>query len=156
VGFQQKMSIGTDSQSSSQHLSTSVSSLNQFKRSSSEISKIYKHASQLFLTRRLLEAYETLQPVVTPSESTSPDEGPARAPIATATTSQRIKIWSLYVTLLNSIIDLGSQEGREVFGQRRYKEIVRAIQNGDVWEQVVRDGYHGREGAVDAEVVYNL
>ncbi|KAH0847785.1 hypothetical protein AYO21_03993 [Fonsecaea monophora] len=151
------MSIGTDSQSSSRDLSSSISSLNQSsKRTSSEISKIYKHASQLFLTRRLLEAYEALQPVITPSSQKRPDDSPALAPIATATTSQRIKIWSLYVTLLNSIVDLGYEEGRQVFGPREYKEIVRRVQHGEIWEQVVKDGYQGREGSVDAEVVYNL
>ncbi|OQU99244.1 hypothetical protein CLAIMM_04906 [Cladophialophora immunda] len=151
------MSIGTGSQSSSRDLSSSISSLNQSsKRTSSEISKIYKHASQLFLTRRLLEAYEALQPVITPPSQKRPDESPALAPIATATTSQRIKIWSLYVTVLNSIVDLGYEEGKQIFGSREYKEIVRRVQHGEVWEQVVKDGYQGREGSVDAEVVYNL
>lgn len=151
------MSIGTDSQASSRDLSSSISSLNQSsKRSSSEISKIYKHASQLFLTRRLLESYEALQPVIASPSESRPDDSPALAPIATATTSQRIKIWSLYVTLLNSIVDLGDGEGKRLFGSKEYREIVRRVQNGDIWEQVVRDGYQGREGSVDAEVVYNL
>ncbi|KIW69850.1 hypothetical protein PV04_02173 [Phialophora macrospora] len=151
------MSIDADSQSGSRDLSSSVSSLNQSsKRTSSEISKVYKHASQLFLTRRLLESYEALQPVITPPSHSKPDDSPALAPIATATTSQRIKIWSLYVTLLNSIVDLGDAEGRQVFGSKEYRELRGRVQNGDIWEQVVRDGYQGREGSVDAEVVYNL
>jgi len=151
------MSIGSDSQSSSQILSSSHASLNQpSKRTSSDVSKIYKHASQLYLTRRLLEAYEALQPIVTPPGKGRPDDSPAQAPVATATTSQRIKIWSLYVTLLNSIVDLGYEEGGGLFGHKEYQEIVRNVRNGTVWEQVVRDGYQGREGSVDAEVVYNL
>lgn len=150
------MSIGPDSQSSSQHLSSSVSSLNHSKRSSSEISKIYKHASQLFLTRRLLEAYEALQPIVTPPETGRPGDSPAQAPIATASTSQRIKLWSLYVTLLNSIVGLGAEEGREVFGQAEYRSLVRKVQTGAIWDEVVKNGYQGREDSVDAEVVYNL
>jgi len=151
------MSVGSDSQSSSQHLSSSQASLNQSsKRTSSEISKIYKHASQLFLTRRLLEAYEALQPIVTPPGKKRPDDSPAQAPVATATTSQRIKIWSLYVTLLNSIVDLGYEEGGNTFSQKYYGDIVRNVRNGNIWDQVVRDGYQGREGSVDAEVVYNL
>ena len=150
------MSIGSDSQSSSQHLASSVSSLNQSKRTSSEISKIYKHASQLFLTRRLYEAYEALQPIVSASDATRPGESPAQAPIATASTSQRIKTWSLYVTLLNSIVDLGAEEGRRIFGQREYRDLVKRVQNGGIWDQVVKDGYQGREDSVDAEVVYNL
>ncbi len=152
------MSIGgSDSQSSSQILSSSHASLNQSsKKASSEISKIYKHASQLFLTRRLLEAYEALQPVVTPPGRTQPDESPGPAPIGTATTSQRIKVWSLYGTLLNAIVDLGSEDGKQMFGSRGWSSIEHRVRNGDVWEQVVQDGYQGREGAVDAEVVYNL
>lgn len=151
------MSVGSDSQSSSQHLSSSQASLNQSsKRTSSEISKIYKHASQLFLTRRLLEAYEALQPIVTPPGKKRPDDSPAQAPVATATTSQRIKIWSLYVTLLNSIVDAGYEEGGNIFGHKSYGDIVRNVRNGNIWDQVVKDGYQGREGSVDAEVVYNL
>ncbi|KAK4940906.1 hypothetical protein LTR10_019059 [Elasticomyces elasticus] len=151
------MSVGSDSQSSSQILSSSQASLNQSsKRTSSEIPKIYKHASQLFLTRRLLESYDALQPIVTPPSRTKPDDSPAQAPIATATTSQRVKIWSLYVTLLNSIVDLGYEEGGKLFGQKEYDEIVRSVREGQIWEEVVRDGYQGREASVDAEVVYNL
>ncbi|EXJ86271.1 hypothetical protein A1O1_06641 [Capronia coronata CBS 617.96] len=148
------MSIDSESPSSTQLLSSSHSSLNG-KNSSSEIPRIYKHASQLFLTRRLVEAYEALKPVVTPSGETGSNDSAARAPVATATTSQRIKIWSLYVTLLNSIIDLGWEEGKEQYGGE-YNDIVHRVQSGDIWEQVVRDGYQGREGSVDAEVVYNL
>jgi hypothetical protein len=58
--------------------------------------------------------------------------------------------------LLNSIVDLGDAEGRQIFGSKEYRELKRQVQNGDIWEQVVRDGYQGREGSVDAEVVYNL
>lgn len=155
------MSTETESPSSSQYLSSSRSSLNTSKRSSSEISKTYKHASQLYLTRRLYEAYETLQPVIkapkqTNGHSHEEEEVPILAPIASATTSQRIKIWSLYAALLNAVVDLGSETGKQEFGQKLYREIVRIVQTGDVWEQVVQDGYRGHEASVDAEVVYNL
>ena len=154
------MSIGPESQSSSQYLSSSHSSINQSKKASSEISKTYKHASQLYLTRRLAEAYEALQSVIKPSVQTnghqSDEDVPPLAPIATATTSQRIKTWSLYATLLNAILDLGSEDGKSEFGQKLYREIVRLVQTSEVWEQVVQDGYRGRESSVDAEVVYNL
>lgn len=154
------MSPDPDSQSSSQYLSSSHSSLNQSKRQSSEISKTYKQASQLYLTRRLAEAYEALQPVIKRPEQAngtqSDDDHPLLAPIATATTSQRIKIWSLYASLLNAILDLGTEEGKSEFGQKQYREIVRVVQSSEVWEQVVQEGYRGREASVDAEVVYNL
>ena len=155
------MSIGTDSQSSSQFLSSSHSSINTSKKASSEISKTYKHASQLYLTRRLAEAYEALQPMIKPAAQQNghvqhEDDGPVLAPVATASTSQRIKTWSLYAAILNAAIDLGHEEGTKQFGQSQYREILKMVQNGDVWEQVVKDGYQGREDSVDAEVVYNL
>lgn len=160
------MSIGTESQTDSVYLSSSVSSLHRSKKSSSEISKTYKHASQLYLTRRLVECYEALQPVIRPLQqdssakenghSTSEDESKPRAPIASASTSQRIKTWSLYATLLNAIVELGDEEGKQDFGNKLYRDIVRNVQSGEVWEQVIRDGYLGREASVDAEVVYNL
>lgn len=154
------MSIGSDSQSNSQYLSSSHSSLNQSKKASSEISKTYKHVSQLYLTRRLAEAYEALQPVIKPPTQTNghdaEDDAPVLAPIATASTSQRIKTWSLYAALVNAIVDLGNDEGKQELGQKLYRDIVRLVQTGEIWDQVVQDGYRGREASVDAEVVYNL
>jgi len=154
------MSNANNSLSNSETISSSRSSLNASKRSP-EISKTYKQASQLFLTRRLSEALSVLEPVVTPPRQTDgyvnrEDDAPVLAPIATATMSQRIKIWSLYITVLNAIVDLGSDEGVREFGYKEYKAIVAKVRNGGIWEQVVRDGYHGREGSVDAEVIYNL
>lgn len=155
------MPMRTESPSGARYLSTSRSSPNPHKKPSSEFSKTYKHASQLYLTRRLYEAYETLQPVIKPSgesngHASEDDDEPISAPIARATTSQRIKIWSLYAALLNAIVDLGAEAGKQEFGQKLYREIVRIVQTGDVWEQVVQDGYRGREGSLDAEVVYNV
>lgn len=88
--------------------------------------------------------------------SASEDDTRPRAPIALASTSQRIKTWSLYAALLNAIIELGDEEGKQDFGSKQYREIVRNVQSSEVWEQVVGDGYMGRECSVDAEVVYNL
>lgn len=159
------MSIGTQTQTESAYLSSSVTSLHRSKKSTSEISKTYKHASQLYLTRRLFECYEAIQPVIHPPAtdgkrsgniSQSEDESAPRAPIALASTSQRIKIWSLYATLLNTVIELGDDEGKRDFGNKLYRDLVRSVQSGEVWEQIVRDGYMGREANVDAEVVYNL
>lgn len=155
------MSFGTESQSNSQYISSSQSSLNASKKASSEIARTYKHASQLYLTRRLSEAYEALQSVIKPpvqqnGHSNHDDDSPVLSPIATASTSQRIKTWSLYAALLNAAIDLGSEEGAREFGQKQYRDILKLVQNGEVWEQVVQDGYRGREDSLDAEVVYNI
>ena len=155
------MSTTNNSSSNSEYLSSSQSSFGNSKKASSEISRVYKQASQLFLTRRLSEALSTLRPIISPPAQTngnvngSYDPAPL-APIAASATSQRIKVWSLYVTLLNAIVDLGIDEGKQDFGQKEYKALVANVREGGVWEQVVRDGYGGREGSVDAEVVYNL
>jgi hypothetical protein len=154
------MAASTESSSNSTYLSSSQSSLNHSKKASSEITKTYKYASQLFLTRRLAEAYDALQPVIKPAEQTnghhSDTDGPVLALIARASTSQRIKIWSLYATLLDAIVDLGLEQGKHELGQKRYRDIVRLVQSSEVWEHVIQAGYQGREASVDAEVVYNL
>jgi hypothetical protein len=154
------MSTANHSLSNSEYLSSSQS-LGPSKRAASEISKSYKQASQLFLTRRLSEALAILKPVITPPAPAIGDlngeqDAHLLAPIATATPSQRIKVWSLYVTLMNSIVDLSNDEGKRDFGQKEYRALVAKVRDGEIWEQVVRDGYSGREGSVDAEVVYNL
>jgi hypothetical protein len=155
------MTVGDEPMASSQQLSSSTMSLSPNRRSSSEISNIYKHASQLFITRRFPEALSMLEPVITPIRQTNgykhgDEDSSPKAPIAAATTNQRIKVWVLYITLLNSIVDLGHDDGSRGFGQARYKNMVNFVRNGEIWESVVRDGYAGREGSVDSEVVYNL
>lgn len=126
-------------------------------------SKTYKKASQLYLTRRLPESLEALQPIITVQSSqddqnnTNGDHStPAVAPIATAPSTWRIKVWNLYITLLSAIVDLGAEEGKSQFGQKEWKSIATQVREGGIWETVVQVGYRGREGSVDAEVVYNL
>lgn len=183
----------------------------------SAVSKTYRQASTLFLTRRLPEALSTILPLVTPPppSSSSDDEAeeeevqrrangyhetngdfprpgtrsdgsitptasvpyPERrllqqqllrldsgsaqrvrhlAPVARASRHTRVRVWSLYLTVLNAVLELPAEEGKEAFGARRWKELCASVREGDVWEQVVRDGYGGREGDVDSDVVVNL
>ncbi|KAJ5102198.1 hypothetical protein NUU61_004420 [Penicillium alfredii] len=124
-------------------------------------SKTYKKASQLYLTRRLPEALTTLQPIIALPSShdtqyTNGDNASAVAPIATAPSTWRIKVWNLYITLLSAIVDIGAEEGKKQFGQKEWKAIATQVREGGIWETVVKVGYQGREGSVDAEVVYNL
>lgn len=122
-------------------------------------SKTYKKASQLYLTRRLPESLESLQPIITvsPSQDDHQTNGTAAvAAIAAAPSTWRIKVWNLYITLLSAIVDLGAEEGKSQFGQKEWKAIATQVREGGIWETVVQIGYRGREGSVDAEVVYNL
>ncbi|KAI1374608.1 hypothetical protein F4677DRAFT_425565 [Hypoxylon crocopeplum] len=151
----------TASESFGSHmLSNSISSLassTSSRPSSSNISKTYRQASQLFLTRRLPEALSTVLPLITPSTESSDVNGVTEpAPIVRASRSTRIKVWSLYLTILNAILELDPDEGKDAFGTQEWRSLCKKVQNGDVWEEVVQFGYHGVEGEVDSDVVINL
>lgn len=137
-------------------LSSSISSLsssNYASRHTSHISKTYRQASTLFLTRRLPEALTTLSPLITPPGSEQ-DEEPA--PVAGASRTTRIKVWSLYLTILNAILEMEPEEGKDAFGNQEWRALCSKVREGQVWEEIVRNGYHGVEGDVDSDVVINL
>ena len=103
----------------------------------------------------------TIEPIISPAapdalqQYTFQDEQ-LPAPIATASKTTRVKVWVFYLTLLNSIIDLGPEEGKLVFGSTKWRELAAYARQGNIWDYVVRMGYQGNEGAVDGEVVVNL
>ncbi|KAG6082468.1 hypothetical protein E4U16_006038 [Claviceps sp. LM84 group G4] len=137
-------------------LSSSIASLRSAPTSSrqtSQISKTYRQASTLFLTRRLPEALTTLTPLILPPGS--PNDGEP-APVASASRTTRIKVWSLYLTILNAIVETGPEEGKEAFGNQEWRTLCAKVRDGQVWEEVVHNGYHDVEGDVDADVVINL
>ena len=145
---------------------------------SNNISKTYRQASTLFLTRRLPEALTTLLPLISPpyaadDDSLGPgtgggysklndanDSAPAAvvepAPVASASRATRVKVWSLYLTILNAIVELEPDEGKSAFGTQDWRALCTKVRDGEVWEEVIRNGYHGAEGDVDADVVINL
>ncbi|KAK6008763.1 hypothetical protein QM012_000666 [Aureobasidium pullulans] len=146
---------------SSQYLTSSISSLSSARAQSSQIARTYRQAAQLFLTRRLYEALSTIDPIISPEAPDSPlqqDEQIDRhaAPVAFASKTSRVKVWSFYLTLLNAIIELGAEEGKLVFGSAKWRELASYARQGTIWDLVVKHGYQGNEGAVDAEVVVNL
>ncbi|KAG9531498.1 hypothetical protein KCU93_g1658, partial [Aureobasidium melanogenum] len=146
---------------SSQYLASSISSLSSARAQSSQIARTYRQAAQLFLTRRLYEALSTIDPIISPEAPDSPfqqDDQTDRhaAPVAFASKTSRVKVWSFYLTLLNAIIELGPEEGKLVFGSSKWRELASYARHGTIWDLVVKQGYQGNEGAVDAEVVVNL
>jgi hypothetical protein len=144
--------------SSSQLLSSSISSLNgtSSRQASSQISKIYRQSSTLFLTRRLPESLSTILPVLTPPASDDTNADPEPAPISKASRTTRIKVWSLYLTILNAAVELNPDEGKQAFGSSEWRGLVSKVREGEVWEEVVKNGYGGVEGDVDSDVVINL
>lgn len=150
-----------DPLSASRMLSSSISSLSSSRHQSSQIAKAYRQAAQLFLTRRLPEALSTIEPVITPQplDAVGEIEDGVRAtpsPVAAASRGTRIKVWSFYLTFLNSVIELGPEEGKHAFGSTRWKAMVSKCRDGSIWDEIVNVGYGGTDGEVDAEVVINL
>ena len=149
-----------ESHSSSFHLASSIAKLSPSRPGNSQISRTYKQARDLFLTRRLPEAYSTLEPLIAVPEISEddPDDevSPKIAPVATASQSQRIKVWSLYLTLINAIHELGAEEGKSVFGTKQWRQLTSKARDGSIWDEVVQKGYEGVEGSVDADVIINL
>lgn len=144
--------------SNSQLLSSSISSLtnSSSRQASSQISKIYRQSSTLFLTRRLPESLSTILPVITPPAADDTNANLEPTAISKASRTTRIKVWSLYLTILNAIAELDPDEGKQAFGSAEWRALVAKVRDGEVWEEVVRDGYGGVEGDVDSDVVINL
>ncbi|KLU83947.1 peroxin 26 [Magnaporthiopsis poae ATCC 64411] len=141
------------------NLRSSISSLtssNSSRHSTSSVSKTYRQASTLFLTRRLPEALSTVLPLVTPIPVPGEEDAVEPAPVAKASRTTRVKVWSLYLTTLNAIVELHPEEGKASFGTQEWRAICTKVRDGAIWEEVVRNGYHGVEGDVDSDVVINL
>lgn len=92
-------------------------------------------------------------PLITPPEHV--DEGEP-VPVARASKNTRVKVWSLYLTILNAIVELEPEEGKDAFGNQEWRTLCTKVREGEVWDEVIRNGYHGAEGDVDADVVINL
>ena len=137
-----------------------ASGSNNARRGASQISRSYKQASHFFLQRRFPEALLTIQPLITVQKRSGhadQDAEAARAaPIANASRSNRVKVWSLYLTLLNAIVELGPESGKNLFGNSVWRAILTKIREATIWGEIVEVGYGGDEGSVDAEVVSNL
>ncbi|KAL8789023.1 MAG: hypothetical protein Q9195_007043 [Heterodermia aff. obscurata] len=145
--------------STSRFLGSSIESLSPSRNVTSRTSKTYKQARDLFLTRRLPEAYSAIQSLVNVpavSDESPESDDPRVAPIATASRGQRIKVWSLYLTLLNAINELGPQEGEAQFGNKEWSRLTSKASDSSIWSEVVQNGYGGVEGNLDADVVVNL
>lgn len=152
----------TESFSSSSHgLASSITSLgssSSARNSSSSVSKTYRQSSTLFLTRRLPEALTTILPLIALPAAASEGVNGTTEPalVAKASRNTRIKVWTLYIAILNAIVALEPDEGKEAFGSQEWRSLCTKVRDGDVWEEVVTNGYHGVEGDVDPDVVINL
>lgn len=151
----------------SQYLSSSMSSLSRSRSTNSLIVRTYKQATQLYLTKRFKEALETLEPIITaPQSSDVPAHDDATteggeytggaAPVAQSSKGTRTKVWVFYLSLLHAIIDLDAEQGKNLFGSAKWRQLAAKAREGSVWDEIVRLGYGGNEGDVDPDVVVNL
>ena len=107
-------------------------------------SRTYKTCTNLFLTRRLAEALAGLQPIV---------EGPAGS-MSQLPRALRIKLWSLYLAILDAALKMTASEGKVMWGQKEWPLLVGKIRSGAIWDSANRA--YGDEGKVDLEVVITL
>ncbi|KAI9785091.1 MAG: hypothetical protein M1816_000502 [Peltula sp. TS41687] len=124
---------------------------------SEALSLLYRRAADSFLFRQWEVALAELQPVVNPPTLESqihPAPGVLR--IADAPKGLRVKIWSLYLTLLQVIIIQATEHQQYEVASPDFEGLYQKIKNVSIWEEVVNVGYGGDEGSVDIEVVINL
>lgn len=145
----------------SQYLSSSLSSLSRSRSTNSLIVRTYKQATQLYLTKRFKEAWETIEPIVSAQQSSEGHvngngDASGPAPIAQSSKGTRTKVWVFYITLLHSIVDIGPEEGRNTFGSAVWRQLATKVREGTIWDEIIRLGYGGSEGDVDPDVVVNL
>ena len=130
------------------------------KEGSPLVVKTYKRASDLFLTRRLPEALCTLNMLISLAQTSGQDQGGIAEATKTsawnASRRMRIKVWNLYLAILNGVVELGYESGQRAFGVKEWKMLATKVWDGTIWEDVVRIGYNGQEGNVDSDVVLNL
>lgn len=125
--------------------------------SSKRLEKLYRHAADSFLTRQYDVAYTILEPVVSlPAPKSKVHPAPEVARMAEASKSLRIKIWCLYLTLLQAIIIRDMEDRDHIGGHREFRSFYAKIQDGHIWDEVVSVGYDGVEERVDIEVVISL
>lgn len=126
----------------------------------SEVLLTFRQASSFYVTHRLCEALTVLEQLLfsaNPSKDTEAGHGSQEGDaIATIPRKLRVKIWSLYITVLDATIKLGSDVAKGAVGVQRWQELTAKVRDGQIWDDVVKRGYSGNYAAVDPEVVLNL
>lgn len=130
------------------------------KRPFEGLSRAYRQASTFFITRRLREALSVLEPLLFPGRSRhdhEPGNGSTDSgPLVNAPRKLHIKLWNLYIAVLDATLGLGPDNGKQTVGETQWRNLTHKIRNGEIWGDVVRHGYDGDEKSVDADVVANL
>ena len=108
------------------------------------VSRVYRAATSLFLTRRLPDALSALQPIIADSVS----------PRVRCSRTLRIKVWSLYFAILDATTKMGPEEGKKVWGAQEWRRIVSRVRSGAIWNEAIQT--YGEEGRLDGDIVNTL
>ena len=126
------------------------------------LSRGYRKARDLFLTQQFAEAFKEITLLLEckgASDNTSDTEDEycsSRAPVSYAKRSLRVKIWCLYLCLLSTLREAGSQQASAWIGTQTWKSLDASLRDGSIWQRVEEVGYACDEQALDHEIIVAL
>ena len=143
---------------SNSDLQKSITALSSslYSNQNSSISKIYKRASTLFLTRQLKEAHSLLTSLIDGAADASSNGFTTNIALIDATRNQRVKIWCLYLSLIDELLKVGPVQGATFVGLKNWSSLKESVTDSTVWDYVTKQGYQGRQASVDEEVIASL
>jgi hypothetical protein len=97
--------------------------------------KLYRLASQHFLTKRFPEASQAIQPL-----------------LRTADRKWLKKAWGLYLVILDNGLKMSPEEGKRVWGRQAWKRESDRVKRSTLWDEL-QDGVQGNIGFIDAELI---
>lgn len=127
-----------------------------------QLSRRYRKARNLFLTQQFTQAFEETTLLLEPHDAfediveTGREDTVVGAPVSFAKRSLRVKVWSLYLTLLSTFMGAGTQKASAWIGAQTWESLDTSLRSGSIWQRVVEVGYAGDELALDHEVIVAL
>jgi len=84
------------------------------------VSRAYSTSSQQFLTKQLPQAFLTIRPYLSSSS---------------VSYSWKVKIWKLYITILDTAAKASQEEGKKVWGRGEWLRVMRLAKYNAVWDE---------------------
>ncbi|OLL23261.1 hypothetical protein NEOLI_000851 [Neolecta irregularis DAH-3] len=84
------------------------------------VSRAYSTSSQQFLTKQLPQSFLTIRPYLSSSS---------------ASYSWKVKIWKLYITILDTAAKASQEEGKKVWGRGEWSRVMRLAKYNAVWDE---------------------
>ena len=122
----------------------------------------YKRARDFYLVQQFGEAFDEISSLLNDNNvfvadlDNGPGSARTQAPVFHANMGLKVKIWSLYLTLLNTLRDVGGQKASAYVGAQRWQRLSESLHNGSIWQHVVDVGFAGDEQVMDIDIVIAL